>query len=422
MRKFLKLFVTLGVISLFASGLYSNGINVNSVGTKAASMGGAFVGLADDYSAVYWNPAGLTQMEKASFTIFGEVALPTITYQTDFFTPFGLPAIDATSKKKVYPLGLIGYFKPISPKVVVGLSIYTPSGIGGAWEGSDLTNLTFPDPTAYTWESAVGAVTLAPVVAFKLSPKFSLGIALNLNYALLDMEMGTPFGQYTESMTGMGFGATIGVLFKPAKQFSMGLTVRTPSKLKLSGTLDIPGLALLGLSPSSDGNRDITNPLWIGFGIAIKATPKLTITADAQYTKWGDLATLDITLDDAGWKALGFEAAFSSTLDWEDRIQWRFGLEYMIKKGMALRLGYYIDPAPGPLSTLNILLPSPEANWLTFGFGMNTPKFNLDFGVDYNLGGKDREADLAGIIAGEAMPGTHGMKLWAFAFAFTFKF
>ena len=30
-----------------------------TVGTRAQGMGGAFVGVADDASAVYWNPAGL---------------------------------------------------------------------------------------------------------------------------------------------------------------------------------------------------------------------------------------------------------------------------------------------------------------------------------------------------------------------------
>jgi len=37
---------------------YGNGLNLNSLGTRALSMGGAFVGLADDFSAVFWNPAG----------------------------------------------------------------------------------------------------------------------------------------------------------------------------------------------------------------------------------------------------------------------------------------------------------------------------------------------------------------------------
>ena len=31
------------------------------IGIRALGMGGAFVGLANDYSASYWNPAGLGQ-------------------------------------------------------------------------------------------------------------------------------------------------------------------------------------------------------------------------------------------------------------------------------------------------------------------------------------------------------------------------
>ncbi|MGH1364520.1 MAG: OmpP1/FadL family transporter [Calditrichia bacterium] len=41
------------------------------VGARAEAMGGAYVGLADDYSALYWNPAGLASVKKSQF--FGEV-------------------------------------------------------------------------------------------------------------------------------------------------------------------------------------------------------------------------------------------------------------------------------------------------------------------------------------------------------------
>ena len=39
------------------------------VGTRAMSMGGAYVGIADDYSAIYWNPAGLGQMRRMELNI-----------------------------------------------------------------------------------------------------------------------------------------------------------------------------------------------------------------------------------------------------------------------------------------------------------------------------------------------------------------
>ncbi len=38
------------------------------IGARATAMGGAFTGLADDATALYWNPAGLTQIEGRKFS------------------------------------------------------------------------------------------------------------------------------------------------------------------------------------------------------------------------------------------------------------------------------------------------------------------------------------------------------------------
>ncbi len=42
--------------------------NESGFGIRAASMGNAFTALADDYSAVYWNPAGLAQSKNTIFS------------------------------------------------------------------------------------------------------------------------------------------------------------------------------------------------------------------------------------------------------------------------------------------------------------------------------------------------------------------
>ena len=44
-------------------GITAAGFLKIGIGAKARGMGGAFVGLADDPSALYWNPAGLSQLE-----------------------------------------------------------------------------------------------------------------------------------------------------------------------------------------------------------------------------------------------------------------------------------------------------------------------------------------------------------------------
>lgn|GEM_PF-6243004 len=42
--------------------------NESGIGVKAQAMGNSYVGLANDYSAIYWNPAGLTQLKTSEFT------------------------------------------------------------------------------------------------------------------------------------------------------------------------------------------------------------------------------------------------------------------------------------------------------------------------------------------------------------------
>ena len=45
-------------------GLNAQNVNFNltGAGARAAGMGGAFIGVADDATAIVWNPAGLTQL------------------------------------------------------------------------------------------------------------------------------------------------------------------------------------------------------------------------------------------------------------------------------------------------------------------------------------------------------------------------
>jgi len=51
------------------------------VGARAIAMGGAYVGLADDATAIYWNPAGLVQIPKISATFMRAEYVDDISYQ-----------------------------------------------------------------------------------------------------------------------------------------------------------------------------------------------------------------------------------------------------------------------------------------------------------------------------------------------------
>jgi len=415
MKKVLKLFSFLLLTLFLSSGLFSNGFNLNGVGSKAISMGGAFIGLADDYSAVFWNPAGLSQLKGSNFSVFGTFLLPKSTYKSDLY------GIDATTESKLYMSGAMGYFKSISDKLTIGIAAYVPSGLGVKWNGDDFSNLT--QGTSLEWESFLAVVSITPVVSYKISDKFSIGATININYAMLDVKK-PGIGQYHEDLNGLCIGATIGALFKPYDKFSIGLTFRTPSKITLDGNVEMKGAGMYGVSGTTEGERELTWPMWVGAGIAFKATDKLTITADAQYTDWKKVDLIEMNYTDAQWQAMKAHpllgAAFNSNFEfyWKSKVQLRFGAEYLVSDSFAIRAGYYNDPAPSKIEYINILMPSITYNVITLGWAYKTDKISLDFCLEYLMGEKREVAP--GI--GEALPGIYNTDIFVPNFGFTYRF
>ncbi len=403
MKNFVRLVLICGLVLSFSAGLWANGLNLNGNGTKAISMGGAFIGLADDYSAVFWNPAGLTQMKNMQLSLFLVDVIPSATYA------YPAAGIDTGAENRQYFSGSLGFFKPISDNVVAGIYAYVPSGLGSEWPGEDLAALSGGAP--FLWESMLGVITVSPAVAIKFSDVFSLGLSVNINYGMLDLKRPTPVGQYEEDLDGIGIGATIGIMIKPSDKVSFGLTYKTPFKAKLSGESYFQGAPAFMLPNTDDAERETTFPQWIGAGICVTPTDKLTFTLDVQYTNWKELDTIPISFTNPGWIA-AFEADTALHLKWKDATQIRFGMEYKVSDAFAIRAGYYNDPQVTTPSTMNILLPELGYNWFTFGFGYKKGKISLDFAIEFAFG-TETTVTMNDVLAGGgvAMPGIHGMNI-----------
>jgi long-chain fatty acid transport protein len=346
-------------------------------------------------------PRGFDPDEEAQLSVFFVDIIPKGTYKWD------LVGIDTAMESKHYPSGGLGYFKPLSEKVVIGVYAHVPSGVGGTWKGDELAVLSGGVP--FEWSSQVGQISFSPAIAFKASDQFSLGVAFNINYGLLKMKRPTDLGQYEEDLNGIAFGATLGLMFKPSDKFSIGLSFKTPMKVKVKGDAMMPGAAIYALPGTDEAERETTWPLWFGAGIAFKPTDNLTVTVDAQYTDWKKLDTIPISYSNPGWIAF-FESGSELILQWKSRVQWRFGLEYKVSETFALRGGFYTDPVVSPIETHNILLPELGYNFITFGFGYKKGKIKLDVCFEYGMG-KDITVGLMEAHPTAGMPGIHGMDL-----------
>lgn len=66
----MKRFISMCVLLLFTAGLsVAQDLNLIGAGARAEGVGGAFIGIADDATAIVWNPAGLTQLERTEASV-----------------------------------------------------------------------------------------------------------------------------------------------------------------------------------------------------------------------------------------------------------------------------------------------------------------------------------------------------------------
>ncbi len=411
MKNFLKILVIITILPFLYISVSANGLNLNGIGSRASGMGTAYIGLSDDFSAVFFNPAGLSQIEETSLSVFVTDLIPKGTYK---FELMGITLADAKTVNSMYPSGSISYFKPFSKKLVAGIALYVPSGAGAKWSGDELKMLTGGKP--YTWDSTIFMITLSPAAAYKFSEKFSIGASINLNYVTLNMERPggdgstIPFFQYSEKMSKFALGATVGLMYKPTKKLSFGLTLKAPVKASITGTAKAPFLANLGLAAESKGTREATWPLWLGMGVAFKPTDRITITADVTYSEWFSLQNIPVKFDELSWKFAGMDEGSEFILNWDNTIDYKIGIEYKLSDTFALRGGYYTDHSPSPEETLNIMLPSIDYRGVTLGFGYKKGKIRTDFALEY-LSGRSRTVNPMNYYAGAGMPGVHGMKI-----------
>lgn len=409
MKRAVKVTLSLLIVLAFSTNIYANGLSLNSVGTKALGMGGAFVALSNDATAIYWNPAGLAG-QNSSIQLYFTGVMPLGSYD---YAPAN---VSVETEPNLYPTGgLMGVYR--MDNLTFALGVYVPSGLGAEYDGSKLA--AFAGGANLNWRSRIGVITISPAIAYQVTDQFSIGLGIDISYGLFDLDRavavpGVGAFQYTEESTGLGFGATLGLKYDINDQFAVGLSVRTPSKIAMSGTAKNPAFAGFG-APETDFDRDVTWPLWIAGGIAYKPTKCLTLVLDAQYSQWSELDELVTEFDNAVWKGATEPTGDNKfILQWEDAVQIRFGGEYMVTPMTALRLGYYYDPAPAPDKTLNILFPSSTNHVVTGGFGYSFDKYTIEAGLEYLIGA-DREVT----PAEHNMPGVHHLDVFAFSLGFS---
>ncbi len=140
-------FLVLGLLVsfLFAGVAWAGNVDTYGVGAKATALGGAFSARADDFSAMYYNPAGIAQLKKPQISVgsaFVNAAVSEkVSYENDYDKREGKFVKDDT-QLLVYPHGGVVYpFELFGKKAAFGVATYVPYGLWLRWEPDPKVNV-----------------------------------------------------------------------------------------------------------------------------------------------------------------------------------------------------------------------------------------------------------------------------------------
>jgi long-subunit fatty acid transport protein len=120
------------------------------VGARAMGMGNAYTGIANDFSAIYWNPAGLGQMEKGEFS-FG-MGYQKVNNTSTFFgeeTPYSVSATTVNTAGLVMPVPVRRGSLVLAFGFNRGANFANPLSFGGFNPSSSFIQTSAPDGLQY---------------------------------------------------------------------------------------------------------------------------------------------------------------------------------------------------------------------------------------------------------------------------------
>jgi long-chain fatty acid transport protein len=361
----------------------ASGFAVTDQGARAQGLGGAFTGLADDASAVFYNPGGLALMEGGGAA--GGVTLVRLNESLFQGLPPG-PGAGANGQQDTHlePLPYVYVVKPLKPAIKLGIGLTSPFHFSNSWQGAD----TFPGRTI-SLKSDLTTYDATTVVSFRLGSKAGFGIGAVLRTSELSethrVQLFNPLADAAVDVAEVRFdtdtenqlGWTAGFLHRVSPAFSWGISYRSAIATDYTGTgrlTQVPtGDAqfddLVAVSLPLDQDLALTSSLELPdtatLGLAFGLGKSLRVVTDVQWTGWSSVDRLAFQLTEEPT----FDQIFELRLD--DTVSFRAGVELTLPSGLQLRLGAAMEDTAQPDETVGPLLADSDRTVLSGGLGLD---------------------------------------------------
>jgi len=380
MKKTLLAVAAAGLLAPLAShatlGYFAHGF-----GLKAKGMGGVGIALPQDSLAPATNPAGNAWI---GTRFDGEL---------EWFRPIREAEITGNgagrtgtydgSGRKDFLIPGVGYNRMLNQDLALGIAVFGNGGMNTTYDNNPFGGAFGGGP-----KGGVDYMQLfiAPTIAYKLNQNHSIGATVNIVYHQFGAQGLEGFQGFSEtpgSVTNRGRDDATGVNLrigwtgKISPAVTLGATYQTKTDM---GKLD----KYKGLF-RNQGELDV--PENYGIGIAVAATPKLTIAADILQINYHKMPSVGTPADCffAGTCALG--ASNGPGFGWRNATAYKIGVAYAMSQSLTLRAGYATtkQPIPANQTFLNILFPAVVEDHITLGATLQTGATELTVGYMHAL-------------------------------------
>lgn len=329
---------------------------VNGVAARAQSMQ-AFTAVADDPSAVFYNPAGLTQLKGTQIN----ANLMNINTHADFTNSLNNQSTHATNSA----LGPSLFISSNADPIYLGFGIYAPFA-------RKLDYTITPAVYNFDQNSEIQRIDVVPTIAVKLGKYLSAGVG----FVASTINASTNVFGFDEAAKGYGATAQGGIMINLPRGVRLGVDYRGPEKASTEGD----GKLQTPFGPIADDfNADFNFPGVLSTGISWQVTQQLLLSFDYDYEMWSYLNEIRPIYNHTPFlTALAF-----TPVNGQNSNDFRAGLIYRPSFSNEFRLGTgYIEKAiPSP----NIIAAQPDysATGGSVGYSRYYRNWRFDAGYEY---------------------------------------
>lgn len=385
-------------------------------GVSALGMGGAFTAVADDFSALATNPAGLAQLRSTAFG--GGFESRSLDVTTGYF---GHGATTPLEKSGIEAAGFAHPFPTWRGSFVIGFSydreatfdqdyFRTGSGPGVEFEEERI----FEDGTLGAWRAGFG-ITMTPQLMLGVGATLLTGDSRREREFQFQQAGGTD-REFTSTVTDLDLiavSASLGALYRAPAGWRVGFTLHLPESYDLDGrqTEDVRRYQVTG----------DTLDYYDDFRFEDSVTLPFRTSLGLSYAPQGALDGLLLSLqwDYADWQQIDYDGPIRSDdrrYAYRQTHDLRVGARYAPPNfPIQLRAGYISQPVAYRLIATDVFMGEaraarfdPDRRYFTAGIGLELdPTFTLD--LAYLHGGFERSV-AGGSGAGAARATTEEYK------------